>query len=273
MTGNAEAKVPVTVAIITKNEERYISKCLASVCWADEIVVVDAESDDRTAEICQDPAAVWAKQLRFFSRAWTGFKDQRNFSIQVAKNDWVFVLDADETCSEELAQKIRGMFKCGAPQEARAFKVRRIEYFLGKPISYGIWNPSFQDRFFLKQGVRYVNDVHEYPLFPTPPKLLHEPIHHAPDFEIEKFLLKMNRYTTIEALNRVKEGQRTNLFRIVGAFPAMFFKNYFYYRAYKDGVHGVVISLLEAVSRVVRHSKMWQLQQQERARPVLQSNK
>lgn len=261
-----ETRVPVTVAIITKNEEKYIAKCLASVLWAAEIVVVDAESDDKTAEICQDPLAPWAKQIRFFTRRWTGFRDQRNYSVQVAQNDWIFVLDADETCSGELAQKIRTLFEAASGPSERAYKVRRVEYFLGKPISYGIWNPSFQDRFFHRQGVQYVNDVHEYPVFPSPPKMLHEPIHHATDFEIEKFLSKMNRYTSIEALNRIAEGQRTNLFRILGAFPAMFFKNYFYYRAYKDGVHGLVISLLEAVSRVVRHSKMWQLQQLNRAR-------
>ena len=70
----------------------------------------------------------------------------------------------------------------------------------------------------------------------------------------------MNRYTSIEARDRINQGQRTNLFKLLGAFPAMFLKNYFYYNARKDGTHGLIISLLEGVSRVVRHIKMWQIQ-------------
>jgi hypothetical protein len=144
----------------------------------------------------------------------------------------------------------------------RAYKVKRVEYFLGKPIHYGIWNPSYQDRFFHREGVKYVNDIHEYPIFPQPPGRIHEPLLHSPDFSPERFLDKMNKYTTIEAWDRVKAGQRTNLFRLLSAGPAMFLKNYFYYQAYRDGVHGVVISLLEGVSRVVRHVKMWQFGRQ-----------
>ena len=108
-------------------------------------------------------------------------------------------------------------------------KVRRQEYFLGKPVHYGIWNPSYQDRFFDKTDVKYVNDVHEYPIFPSEPGRIHEPILHWPDFNIEKFLDKMNRYSSIEALDRYKQGKRTNWFRMIAAFPAIFLKNYFYY--------------------------------------------
>ena len=102
--------------------------------------------------------------------------------------------------------------------------------------------------------------MHEYPKFRERPTLLHEPIHHWPGFGVELFLTKMNHYTTIEAQDRFNQGVRTNAFRLLGAFPAMFFKNYFYYQAYRDGAIGVVISLLEGVSRVVRHVKLWQLE-------------
>lgn len=179
--------------------------------------------------------------------------------MQNATNDWLLVVDADEECSPELAVKVRSLLE--APSGTRYFKVRRIEYFLGKPISHGIWNPSYQDRFFHRAGVKYVNEVHEYPVFPAVPQDIHEALHHSPDFEPEKFLAKMNKYTTVEARDRVARGQRTNVFRILFAFPAMFLKNYFYYGAYKDGMHGFVISVLEGVSRAVRHVKIWQFSQ------------
>jgi glycosyltransferase involved in cell wall biosynthesis len=257
---NAIAKAPVTAAIITRNEEKYISRCLDSLLWCDEILVVDAESTDETESLCTSPSAPWHPQIRFLKRPWSGFKDQRNYCLSQAKNDWILVVDADEACSPELREKVCDFFSDQGTPPHTAYKVRRVEYFLNKPIEYGIWNPSYQDRFFHRAGVQYINDIHEYPLFPKPPHWIHEPLFHAPDFSPERFLDKMNRYTTIEAKDRIEQGQRTHLFKLLGAFPAMFLKNYFYYDARKDGMHGLVISLLEGVSRVVRHIKMWQIQ-------------
>jgi glycosyltransferase involved in cell wall biosynthesis len=254
---------PVSAVIITRNEEAKIGRCLDSLTWADEIVVVDAKSSDATPKICQDPSRAWSQKIKFFSRDWSGFRDQRNFSIAQAKNDWLLVVDADEACSQELATKIKTLLTDPKGPPHSAYKVRRIEYFLGKPIHFGIWNPSYQDRFFHRDGVQYANEVHEYPIFKNPPHEIHEALHHSPDFSIEKFLKKMNEYTSLEARARLKEGQRTSVFKMLFAFPAMFLKNYFYYSAYKDGVHGFVISLLEGVSRVVRHVKMWQYEREQ----------
>ena len=250
---------PVSVLIITSNEENYIERCLESVGWADEIVVVDAHSEDKTKDICLTPGRAWSSQIQFHERAWTGFNEQRNYSLELAKNEWVLVMDADEACSPELKERILGILSEEKP-EFDAYKVHRQEYFLGKKIYYGIWNPSYQDRFFKRTGISYVNNIHEYPVFPKEPGRIHEVIEHAPDFHPDKFLYKMNKYTTIEARDRVKAGRRTNVFRIFFAFFAMFWKNYFYYKAYRDGYHGFVISILEGISRAVRHVKIWQFQ-------------
>jgi glycosyltransferase involved in cell wall biosynthesis len=252
--------LPVSAVLITRNEERYIERCLRSLAWCDEIVVVDAHSTDRTVEICHRRDEPWSTRVRVISREWPGFRLQRTHAMEQAQNDWVLVVDADEECSPELARRIRSLLSQPGGPPARAYKVRRIEYFLGKPISWGVWNPSYQDRFFHREGVKYVNDIHEYPKFPAPPDRLHEPLHHAPDFAPEKFLYKMNKYTSIEARDRVIAGQRTNLFRVLTSGPAMFLKNYFYYKAYRDGIHGLVISILEGISRSVRHVKIWQYQ-------------
>lgn len=268
----AQKSHPVSAVIITKNEDRYIQRCLESLAWADEIVVIDAESSDRTPEICQDPNQSWARKIRFIPRKWTGFKDQRTFAMNTASHDWILVVDADEACSPELAHKIRELLESNEGPPSKAYKVRRIEYFLGKQIQYGIWNPSYQDRFFHRNGVRYVNDIHEYPIFPAPAQLIHEPLHHAPDFSPERFLDKMNRYTSIEAMDRVKQGQRTYWLRLIGSFPAMFLKNYFYYSAYKDGYHGFIISLLEGLSRTVRHIKIWQYSRAQNDQGKLEVN-
>jgi glycosyltransferase involved in cell wall biosynthesis len=259
-------RLPVSAAIITRNEERMIARCLAALAWVDEIVVVDAESTDRTREICERAGQPWSGKVRVITRAWSGFKDQRMAAMKEARHDWILVVDADEECTPELASKLQALLTTPGGPPCRAYKVHRIEYFLGKPIRYGIWNPSYQDRFFHRAGVRYVNDIHEYPVFEVAPERIHEAFLHDPSFAPERFLEKMNKYTTIEARDRVAAGMRTNWFRIVFAFPAMFWKNYFYYKAYRDGIHGVVISVLEGISRAVRHVKIWQFQRALAAR-------
>ncbi|MBI4925356.1 MAG: glycosyltransferase family 2 protein [Bdellovibrio sp.] len=255
-------KPPVSAVILTKNEEKHIQRCLNSLTWADEILVIDAFSQDKTVEICNDSTRPWAQNIKVIQKQWNGFKEQRNFSIKTAKNNWILVVDADEECSWDLAKKIKSFFKDSKEPPHRAYKVHRIEYFLEKPIHYGIWNPSYQDRFFYRDGVNYVNDVHEYPIFSVTPSRIHEPLKHAENFDVDKFINKMHTYTSIEAMDRFSKGQRTNWFTLLFAFPAMFFKNYFYYKAYKDGMRGFIISLLEGVSRVVRHIKIWKLTEQ-----------
>jgi glycosyltransferase involved in cell wall biosynthesis len=247
----------VSALVITMNEAHRLGRCLASLAWADEIVVLDGGSSDNTHEICNDPRQPWADVIQYVHVPWRGFLNQRNEALARARHDWVLVVDSDEAVSPELAARIRSMM--AAPEEPpyRAYKVRRVEYFLGRPIRAGIWNPSWQDRFFHRAGVRYINNVHEYPVFAEPPGRIAEPIHHDPSFDLDRFLAKMNAYTTIEAQDRVRQGMRTHPIRMLTAFPAMFLKNYFYYKSYRDGWHGFVISILEGISRAVRHVKIW----------------
>lgn len=256
----------LSVCIISQNEEQVIARCLASVAWADEIIVVDAYSTDQTKAICLNPKAEWAAKIRFYQEEWRGFRLARMKTLSLASHEWVFVMDSDEACTPELATRIKTILQ---KNEFDAYKVKRNEYFIGKQIRYGIWNPSYQDRLFKKTGVEYINDIHEYPKFHSEPGRIHEPIEHSPDFSIVKFLYKMNKYTSVEVRERYVQGQRTNVIHLLGAFPAMFLKNYFYYKAYKDGWHGVVISLLEGVSRVVRHVKLWEMERLDRDKQSL----
>ncbi len=251
----------VSAILIVSNEERNLGRALRSLEWCDEIIVVDAKSTDGSKKIALDPTAGWAHRIRWLEREWDGFKNQRNFALDQATHDWILAVDADEECTPQLREKIQSILSESEPH--RYWKVHRQEYFLGKPIYYGVWNPSYQDRFFHRPGVRFVNEIHEYAKFPGESRRIHESLLHSPDFNPDKFLAKMNKYTTIEARDRVASGRRTNLFRVVLAGPAMFLKNYFYYRAYRDGAHGIVISVLEGISRSVRHVKMWWMQNEK----------
>lgn len=255
----------VSATLIVKNEAAYIARALNSLLWCDEIVVVDAFSDDDTARICQDPKAPWASKIRFIQQSWLGFSEQRNFAISKAHSTWIFFLDGDEACSPELAKKIQAILAAQKPDSPSIqYKIRRQEYFLGKPIHHGIWNPSFHVRLFKKEEVRFVGDVHEGTETKAQTGKIEEPILHVEDLRMERFLTKLNHYTSLQAKRDFETGMRTNFFKIFFAFPAMFYKNYIYYGAFRDGREGFIISVMEGISRTVRHLKIWQHQQLSR---------
>jgi glycosyltransferase involved in cell wall biosynthesis len=254
-------KLPLSVVMIARNEQDHIERAVASAAFADDIVVVDGGSRDRTVALAR------AAGSRVEERAWTNFSDQRNFSLTLAKHPWVLVLDADEAASAGLAGWLTDFFREGRDQAAPfGYKIKRAEYFLGRRIHGACWNPSFQDRFFRRDKARYVGEIHEYPmveggLVRAPDEAL---IEHNPSVTAESFLEKMNRYTTIEAFDRYQAGQRTSLPHLGVVFFSTWCKNFFYYKGYRDGAHGFVICLLEGVSRTVRHIKLWQIQQMSR---------
>lgn len=257
-------RIPVSAVVLTFNEEKKIEACLSSISWADEICVIDAESADQTQKICLDSQKPWSSKMVLKTRPWTGFRDQRNFALTQTKNEWVLVVDADEICTPELRHEIERLLSIPSGPPHNAYKIHRQEYFHHKPIFYGMWNPSYQDRFFKKTGVSYINEIHEYPVFKEPPGMIDFSLLHKSDLTIEKFLEKVNRYTSIEAKDRYNQGQRASVFKLIGAFPAHFLKTLFYYKAYRDGMHGLVIALLEGVSRVIRQLKIWQIEIQNK---------
>ncbi len=251
---------PITALLIVKNEAVFIERALNSLLWCDEIVVVDAFSTDATLKLCTEPGAPWASRLRFIQKEWLGFSKQRNFALEQAKHEWAFFLDGDESCSPALKDRIQELLRQNSLEPAQ-YKIHRQEFFLKKPIRHGIWNPSYHLRFFPKSQVQFIGDVHEGIESKLPVKTIHESIIHVEDLRIERFLGKLNHYTTIQAQNDFDRGRKTSFWRILVSFPAMFYKNYIYYGSYKDGKEGFIISVLEGLSRTVRHLKIWQLHQ------------
>jgi glycosyltransferase involved in cell wall biosynthesis len=251
---------PISALLIIKNEEAFLERTLSSLLWCDEIVVVDSFSTDRSPAICQRADAPWASKIKFFQKEWLGFSTQRNYALLQAKHDWVFFLDGDETCSPDLIREIQKILAQPDGPGHFQFKIRRQEFFLKKPIHYGIWNPSYHIRFFNRQGVHFVGDVHEGVKSEYETKKIEAPIIHVEDLKMERFLSKLNHYTTLQAKNDYERGLRTGYVKIALAFPAMVYKNFIYYRGYKDGHEGLIISVLEGISRTVRHLKIWQIQ-------------
>jgi glycosyltransferase involved in cell wall biosynthesis len=248
----------VSALLIVKNEALYIERALLSLLWCDEILVIDAFSTDSTPAICTDSSKPWAGKIRFMQKEWLGFSAQRNFAIEHARHPWVLFLDGDEACSPELERRLRALLESPDLTPGQ-YKIRRQEFFLKKPVFHGIWNPSFHIRFFYRDHLRFKGEVHEGVECPDEVRKIEEPIIHVEDLRIERILGKLNHYTTLQAEADHERGLRTNPLRILLSFPAMFYKNYVYYGAWKDGMEGFVISVLEGVSRTVRHLKIWQI--------------
>ena len=222
----------ISAVLITKNEEAFIERALESLIWCDEIVVVDSGSTDQTRQICSKPGSNWEKKIKLIDHPWMGFSEQRNFAMEQAQSRWIFFLDGDEACSRELAQKILQVIsEPDRDSKNVEYKIHRQEFFLGKPIYHGIWNPSFHVRLFKKGSLKFIGNIHEGTTSQNRQEKINESIIHVEDLQIERFLNKLNSYTSIQAQNDFNNGIRTNIPRILLSFPAMLYKNYIYYKA------------------------------------------
>lgn len=250
----------LSACVIALNEEQCIERCLQSLIFADEIVLVDGGSTDGTLERVNNFGALHGK-VRVEEFGFQGFAQSRNRALEMALGRWVFFLDADEEVSSDLGRRLKNISRENPDHHPRCYSVRREEYFLGRHLKHGPGNPSHQWRFFLKQGVHFKGEVHEYPVFEGAVGRIDEAILHWPHLSIDRFINKMNRYTTLEALDRFAQGQRTSLLHAILTFFSTFLKNGIRYRGFWNGRAGLVLVLLESFSRTVRHLKLWLLWQ------------
>lgn len=250
----------LSVAIITLNEEENLARTLASVRWADEIVVVDSGSTDRTVEIARDCGA------RVFERPWPGFAAQKNFALGQCTGDWLLSLDADEELSPELARAIRSLLEAALSE--RAFRVRRRNLFLGRWIRHGGFYPDAKLRLFHRTaspGVLQFADrpVHETVAFEgEAPALNGDLIHHAYS-SLSSYIEHMNRYSDLGAEVLVAHGRtgRSAIPFAVGVWvlPQLnFLWNYLFRLGFLDGREGFLLHLYQAAYTSWKYSKAWE---------------
>ena len=221
---------------------------------ADEIVVVDMESDDGTAEVAKKLGA------KVFNHKRTGYVEPaRNFGIEKATNSWVLILDADEEIPVKLAQKIKQIVK---NPKADYFRIPRKNIVFGKWLKHSRWWPDYNIRLFKKGSVTWNEVIHMVPMTAGIGADIEEKeelaiIHHNYD-SIEQYIERMNRYTTLHALLRVKEGYKFNWKDLIVKPSNEFLSRYFFGEGYKDGLHGLALSLLQAASELSLYLKIWQ---------------
>lgn len=245
----------LSVTIITLNEEDDIRDCLESVAWADEIVVVDAHSDDLTVEICREYTH------RIFRRHWQGFASQKQFALEQARYPWVLSVDADERVTPELGDEIRALL-ASEPQHD-GYLVPRRSYFLGKWLRHGGWYPGYQLRLFRRERTRLSERrVHEGFLVDGTVGKLSGDLIHLTHPTLEESLAKLNAYSTLEALDR-STGRRVRWYDFATHAISGFFTRFVARRGFLDGMHGFSMALVAAMVEMAVYMKVWELQQRD----------
>jgi glycosyltransferase involved in cell wall biosynthesis len=242
----------VSVIVLTLNEERNIARCLGSVRWADQVVVVDSFSADRTVGIARDFGA------EVIAHEYDSDLRQRSRGFEVATGEWILVLDADEEVPPELAAEIR---EVTGGAGAEGYEVARLVSFHGRWIRNGGWYPGYAMRLFRKDRV-VIEDaaVHGgYTVAGARGRLRH-PIHHYSYDSISHYLGKMNDYTSLQVTNllRSKPGYVPGPAKLLASPISHFLRNYVTRRGYRDGMQGFLLAVLDSIYALALYAKLWE---------------
>ena len=249
----SDARIGLSVIVITQNEERNIVECLQSVSWADDIVVVDAESTDRTAEL--------ARQFthKVFITGGMGFAAAKNFALTHASNEWILWLDADERVPPALGNEIREILLSGVSSCA-GYEVARRAYFLGTWMRHCGWYPGYVLRVFRKSAGEFTQSrVHERVDLRGPVGRLKNDLLHYTDETLYHYFSKFNAYTSLAARDAHDAGKRCSYYDLLARPAYVFVKMYILRRGLLDGMHGLILSLLSASYVFVKYAKLREL--------------
>ena len=250
----------VSAVIIAFNEDLKITDAIKSVSWADEILLVDSESTDRTVQIAADLGA------RVIVQPWLGFSAQKQFAIEAAQNDWIFSLDADERVSDELRSEIEA-FRRTAPN-ADGYRIPRLTYYMDRAIRHSGWYPDRQLRLFNRKKGRWNGRViHESVSMDTDAKvdnLRHQILHFSIDSPEYHHRMIGERYAPMAAEQMRRSGVRTSAARVAFSGPAAFLRSYILKAGFLDGFPGFCIAKFAAHHAFLKHLLLWRSQQTER---------
>ena len=251
-------KAPVTVFVLTLNEEKYIQRCLSCLTgWAAEVLVVDSASTDRTQELAAAAGA------RVIVQPWLGWTGQHQAAMDAASYDWCFKVDADEVLDEELAESARTAI-LAEPDPRTGFVIERTEEFCSALM------PNMRRREKRDSFVRLMHRKHSYY---DPKLLIHEEVIvsgprvrlpgkmlHWRDFSLEQRFAQYNKQTAIEAREMAAHGRHWSWMGLLGKPLLRFLWSYVWCGAWHAGMHGLVYSMSRASAEFMRQAKLWELQ-------------
>lgn len=250
----------ISACIITFNEEQKIAAAINSVSWADEVIVVDSYSTDRTAEIAE---SLNAKVLK---KNWSGFSKQKQYAVDAASHDWIFSLDADELVSEKLKNEILRLKTTPKNQISGGYRIPRLSYYMNRPIRHGGWYPDWQLRFFDRRQGKWkevlIHESVEMSQNSRIDKLSGDIIHFSVENAAHHHKMIGERYAPLAARQLFERGKKTSPLRIFTAGFTTFIQTYFLKRGFLDGLAGFTIARFAAHHAFLKHQLLWELQTQ-----------
>jgi glycosyltransferase involved in cell wall biosynthesis len=245
----------VTAIIPTFNEEHNIEAAIASVSWADEILVVDSFSTDKTVTLAKEKGA------RVIQREYEHSASQKNWAIPQANHEWIFLLDADERVDENLQSEMVGILKSNKNSHA-AFWVKRRNFFMGSEIKYSGWQGDKVIRLFKRDDCKYEDkSVHAEVICNGTIGVLKGKLIHYTFKDIFHYLEKWDRYTTMSGTDRANRGEKPTLFHFLIKPAFRFFQDYFIKLGILDGLTGFILCTLSSMSVFMRYLKVRQFNQ------------
>ena len=244
-------RTQVSVTIITKNEEHNLAQAIESVSWADEVLVIDSGSTDKTIEIAKKSGA------RVLQHPWQGYGQQKNYAQQQTKYDWVLSLDADETVPAALAKEIQQVL--GTDQISsgaiKGFSVPRRTYYLGHWIQHGGWYPNYLVRVADRRAARWSEPpVHESLIVTGEVKMLENALDHFSFNCIYDQVVTNLNFSKLGSQELQRRGQSPSIFKLLFKPAGKFIETYFLKKGFLDGLPGLVISVNAAYSMFLKYA-------------------
>ena len=252
-----ERRSKISVVILTSNSEKTLRQCLEGVRWADEIVVVDDYSRDDTVNICRQYTQ------NILQNKFEGFAEQKRFAFSKATKEWILSIDADEMVTMGLQNEISRVLQ-DDPGTIDGYRIPRKNFFLDKWIRYCGWYPDYQLRLF-RNGLWKMKEVrvHEYVEIEGQVGFIKEPLLHYSYSTVNEYVARMNKYTSLAAQQMVDEEIKvdTKNMNAIAASKGFetFWKMYIRQKGFKDGMHGLILSIFSAVYKVMVYVKYWEM--------------
>ncbi len=255
------AKLPVSIAIITKDSDKKLRRCLASVSFAEEIVIVDSGSTDRTGEIAREFNARW------FVEPWKGYGPQKNSAVQKCSHDWVLSIDSDECLTAEAVPKIAQILSENNP--ADAYMLRRKNHIHGKWIKVADWWPDYTTRLLRKGRGRFVRTIHEvWQCDSGRIERLDCAIEHYSHDSYSEMIGMLNNYSTLLAKQMHEEGKKAGPVDAILHSFWMFFRNYVLRLGFSAGFDGFMIALTKSLGTFLKYAKLYELSKFGAGKPM-----
>ncbi|MCX6232906.1 MAG: glycosyltransferase family 2 protein [Bacteroidetes bacterium] len=248
--------IKISAVIITFNEERNIQRCISSLhAVADEIVVVDSFSTDKTAEICNSIG------VKFFQTKWDGYAKTKNYGNNLAEFDYILSIDADEVLAEALKKEIIEFKNSNNPKDA--YRFNRLTNYCGSWIYHCGWYPDTKLRLWNKQRGKWEGNIHEEVIMlkdSTIASFKGDLLHYS-YFSIQQHINQANKFTDLTAMEAYRKGKKASIFKIIFSPWVKFIRDYFLKLGFLDGYHGFIICKISAFASLLKYMKLKELHQ------------